>query len=1496
MISLRATLLPAVLTGVLATLLPSVTVAAQSTETDPPVVLAVQPARDAIDVDPAANVSVDFSEPMDAATLTTTSITLTTVGSTTPLPAAITYDSAHNRATLDPDSPLSTATTYTATVLGGPSGARDLAGNPLAVDEIWSFTTAAPADTTAPETTIAAAADAAGNPEPSAAAATGTVDTQAPASNTSPAASPSTAQAETSTLAESSTVAESSTTVTFAPVADARVEAANPNTNFGSVTPLRVDSSPIEESFLKFDVTGTAAPVTSAKLRLYVTNATINGPTVFLTGNDWTEAGLTWNNRPAQIGTATDDLGNVAVNTWAEFDVTPLVSGDGTVSFNLGRTSSDAIWFNSREVTDPALRPQLVVTFTGTPPPPVPPTVAATPPGGTYTTAQSVTLTASEPATIRYTTDGSDPTASSAVYTAPLALTASTTLKFFAVTPDGRNSGIVTEAYTIQLPATVSFAPAADARVEAGHATVNYGTATSLVVDSSPQTESYLRFDVSGLTSAVQTATLRLFVFNDTSNGPAVYTADNTWTETGITWNNRPPRSLNGVDDKGALPVNAWADFDVTPLISGNGTFTLVLATSSSDAASFYAKEWTDATLRPQLVVTSAPGVAPTVSATPAGGTFSTPVDVTLSASKPATIHYTIDGSNPTPSSPTYAGPIHLIQSTTLKFIGIDSAGATSAVATETYTINADFTPPATTIASGPADPTNLASATFTFSSDEPGSTFACALDGAAFTTCSSPKTYSGLTAGSHMFQVRAIDLAGNVDPTPAATTWTIDLTAPTVTSVAPAAGATGVDPTATVSAVFSEDMNPVTLSGSTVRLVPQGSGSPVSATVTYDAPSRTVTLVPATILTVGATYTATVVGRAGGAADRAGNPLASDKTWSFSVRTASTAVTFTVNPVADAWVDSTTPATNYGTATSLTADTSPASQSYLRFSLSGITAPVRSAKLRLYAFTATNNGPAAFAAGSGWTETGVTWNNRPATIGNALDHVATIASQTWVEYNVTSAITGNGTFDLALVPMSSDGINFYARENAVTRPELVVTFGGPPPPTVAATPAGGTYPGPVNVTLTASEPATIRYTTDGSTPNTTSPTYTAPVPVQWSSTLNFYAVTSDGRTSPVVTETYSIDLTGYRDFSFGSASAPTAKEGQSKVWYAGGAWFAAMFQPSVGDFHIFRLNTTTQTWTDTGTLIDARNTARVDALWDGAKLYTVSVVYSTASSARAELRRFSYSGGVYTLDSNFPVVLNGTGAEMVVMDKASDGTLWVTYATGGRVYVIHSLSSDRSWTAPFTVPGPEAVVSTTTTEASSVIAFGNSIGVMWSNQVDNKMYFGVHPNGAPDSSWSIEVAYGVPGQESADNHINLKADSSGRVYGAVKSSLNATGEPLINLVVRQPAGGWSTYVWGTAEYNHTRPVVVLDEQAGRVHVFASAPCCAGGIVYHKSSSMSNISFPSGPGTPVIASKTDTEINNVSSTKQSVTAATGLLIIAGDDMSNFYLHNLIDPS
>jgi hypothetical protein len=85
-----------------------------------------------------------------------------------------------------------------------------------------------------------------------------------------------------------------------------------------------------------------------------------------------------------------------------------------------------------------------------------------------------------------------------------------------------------------------------------------------------------------------------------------------------------------------------------------------------------------------------------------------------------------------------------------------------------------DATPPGTSISSGPSASTTSTSASFAFTATQAGSTFECKLDAGAYAACTSPKTYSGLSFGSHTFSVRAIDPAGNADATPATQTWTI--------------------------------------------------------------------------------------------------------------------------------------------------------------------------------------------------------------------------------------------------------------------------------------------------------------------------------------------------------------------------------------------------------------------------------------------------------------------------------------------------------------------------------------------------------------------------------------------------------------------------------------------------------------------------------------------------------------------------------------------------
>src|SRR5215208_5920133 len=105
----------------------------------------------------------------------------------------------------------------------------------------------------------------------------------------------------------------------------------------------------------------------------------------------------------------------------------------------------------------------------------------------------------------------------------------------------------------------------------------------------------------------------------------------------------------------------------------------------------------------------------------------------------------------------------------------------------------ADATPPATSINTGPSGLIADSTPTWTFSS-EPGATFECRIDAAAFAACSSPFTPAAqLAHGQHTFRVRAIDdsPAQNADPTPATRTVTVDATPPQTTITSGPSGPT---------------------------------------------------------------------------------------------------------------------------------------------------------------------------------------------------------------------------------------------------------------------------------------------------------------------------------------------------------------------------------------------------------------------------------------------------------------------------------------------------------------------------------------------------------------------------------------------------------------------------------------------------------------------------------------------------------------------------------
>jgi hypothetical protein len=340
---------------------------------------------------------------------------------------------------------------------------------------------------------------------------------------------------------------------------------------------------------------------------------------------------------------------------------------------------------------------------------------------------------------------------------------------------------------------------------------------------------------------------------------------------------------------------------------------------------------------------TGAPLAQATFSSETASGwqqvNFATPVAITANTTYVASYHtnvghYSVDqGSDPGSfaNSGVDNDPLHALQDGVSGGNGVYNYSATPIFPNSTFgstnywvdvvfssTAVPDTTPPtvssttptngATNINTGTTvkatfsealDPTTIS--TTTFELRNPANTLVTATvsyDAASKTATLTPSsalavstTYTATIKGGTT-DPRVKDLAGNAlvnNFSWSFTTTAPDTTAPTVSSTTPSSGATNISTGTTVKATFSEAMDPATISTSTFELRGPANAL-VTATVSYDAATKTATLTPSSALVVSTTYTATIKGGTTDprVKDLAGNALAANISWSFTTTTSS--------------------------------------------------------------------------------------------------------------------------------------------------------------------------------------------------------------------------------------------------------------------------------------------------------------------------------------------------------------------------------------------------------------------------------------------------------------------------------------------------------------------------------------------------------------------------------------------------------------------------------
>ncbi|MDZ7380389.1 MAG: DNRLRE domain-containing protein, partial [candidate division KSB1 bacterium] len=161
-----------------------------------------------------------------------------------------------------------------------------------------------------------------------------------------------------------------------------------------------------------------------------------------------------------------------------------------------------------------------------------------------------------------------------------------------------------------------------------------------------------------------------------------------------------------------------------------------------------------------------------------------------------------------------------------------------------------------------------------------------------------------------------------------------------------------------------------------------------------------------------------------------------------------STISSLTFTPIADAYTSAENPDNNYGSEAGLRFRYSNLTFiSYLKFEVAGITGSVQSAKLRVYVTTGSNDNATVYSASNyyvgtttPWTESGLTWNNADRN-GGALATQGPLSKDAWYEWDVTAAVSGNGTVSLAILN-NTTALGVCSSREGANPPQLVVEFG----------------------------------------------------------------------------------------------------------------------------------------------------------------------------------------------------------------------------------------------------------------------------------------------------------------------------------------------------------------------------------------------------------------------------------------------------------------------
>jgi hypothetical protein len=777
-------------------------------------------------------------------------------------------------------------------------------------------------------------------------------------------------------------------------------------------------------------------------------------------------------------------------------------------------------------------------------------------PAGTYSASQPVAISDATGGTIiYYTTNGSTPTTSSTVYSGPITVSATETLEAIAVETGYTSSPVATATYTISTPG-VTYINYPSGGFSAVNLSLNYGAsvtggklqltdgganeertawfATEVPVQSFITNFTFQLSNASadGMTFAIQgdniwalgdpggglayqgianSVAVKFDVYNNAGEGndstglytggaaPTVPSVD--LSSTGINLHSGDIMNAQLVYDGTNLTmtltdtvtngtVTEVFPVNIPSIVEGNSAYVGFTGSTGSLTATQNVLSWT--------YVSPAGNVAAAPTFSPAAGTYGTSQSVTISdATAGANIYYTTNGTTPSTSSTLYAGPVTVSATETLKAVAVETGYTNSAVGSAAYTISTVLPTPTFSPAAG----TYTASQSVTISDATTGATIYYTTNGTTPTTSST--VYSGAITVSATETIKAIAVeTGYTNSAVGSAAYTISTVLPMPT-FSPTAGTYTTSQSVTISDATT---------GTTIYYTTNGTTPTTSSTVYSGAitVSATETL---EAIAVETGYTNSAVGSAAYTI----STVLPTPTFSPTAGTYTTSQSVTIS-------DATTGTTIYYT----TNGTTPTTSSTV---YSGAITVSASETLQAIAvetgYTNSAVGSAAYTiapvlptptlspvAGTYTTSQSVTISD--GTSGTTIYYTTNGTTPTTSSTVYSGAITVSSTETIKAIVVETGYTNSAVGSAAYTIAPVL--------PTPTFSPAAGTYTTSQSVTISdGTSGTTIYYTTNGTTPTTSSTVYSGAITVSATETIKAIAVETGFTNSAVGSAAYTI-------------------------------------------------------------------------------------------------------------------------------------------------------------------------------------------------------------------------------------------------------------------------------------------------------------------------------------------------------------------------------------